>query len=165
MAVDLSTYTDDELANLRVQVQVETERRQLVATAADRISRINRDCLAAQGVTDGSAWVQPTDASNAYPRGWTVTHNGVQWESLIPANTTMPGDAADPQNSRWWKNLTPPAPPPPSNVPSPWDGEGHPYVVGDLVSYQGKTYKCLQAHTSQPTWDPVSVPALWQVQP
>lgn len=36
------------------------------------------------------------------------------------------------------------------------------YSVGSLVTYNGHLYKCIQAHTSLPTWDPVSVPALWQ---
>src|SRR6185436_12506865 len=42
-----------------------------------------------------------------------------------------------------------------------WDGNNHPYVVGDLVTYNGRDYRCQQAHTSLPTWDPVSTPALW----
>src|SRR5437899_9857131 len=50
---------------------------------------------------------------------------------------------------------------PPSGA-QPWNGNFHPYAVGDLVTFQGHTYRCIQAHTSQPTWDPVTVPALWQ---
>lgn len=38
------------------------------------------------------------------------------------------------------------------------------YKTGDLVSYSGKTYKCLQGHTSLPGWEPSNVPALWQAQ-
>jgi chitinase len=37
------------------------------------------------------------------------------------------------------------------------------YTVGELVTYDGSTYKCLQAHTSEPGWDPISAPALWQL--
>jgi chitinase len=36
------------------------------------------------------------------------------------------------------------------------------YVVNALVTYQGVTYKCLQAHTSLTGWEPPNVPALWQ---
>jgi len=36
------------------------------------------------------------------------------------------------------------------------------YAVNALVTYQGPTYKCLQAHTSQVGWEPPNVPALWQ---
>ncbi|HHV74959.1 MAG TPA: glycoside hydrolase [Thermoanaerobacterium sp.] len=38
------------------------------------------------------------------------------------------------------------------------------YKVGDLVTYNGKTYKCIQAHTSLVGWEPPNVPALWQAQ-
>ncbi len=38
------------------------------------------------------------------------------------------------------------------------------YATGALVTYGGKTYKCLQGHTSQVGWEPPYVPALWQAQ-
>src|SRR5689334_25366286 len=44
-----------------------------------------------------------------------------------------------------------------------WDGNFHPYAVGDLVSFNGSTYQCVQAHTSQPDWTPTAVPALWKL--
>jgi len=36
-------------------------------------------------------------------------------------------------------------------------------AVGDrrYDAHTGKLYKCLQAHTTQPDWKPVDVPALW----
>jgi len=36
------------------------------------------------------------------------------------------------------------------------------YAVGDEAAYEGTTYRCLQAHTSQAGWTPVAVPALWE---
>jgi hypothetical protein len=39
---------------------------------------------------------------------------------------------------------------------------GHAYKVGDVVTYNGVQYRCLQAHTSIVTWEPPNVPALWQ---
>ncbi|MFB7947504.1 M28 family peptidase [Kitasatospora phosalacinea] len=36
------------------------------------------------------------------------------------------------------------------------------YNVGDQVTYNGVSYRCLQGHTSQSTWTPDVVPALWQ---
>src|SRR5690606_6408298 len=38
-----------------------------------------------------------------------------------------------------------------------------PYDVGEEVTYQGVTFRCLQAHTSQVGWEPPNVPALWAV--
>ena len=35
------------------------------------------------------------------------------------------------------------------------------YKVGDRVRYDGKLYRCVQAHDSQEGWEPPSVPALW----
>lgn len=42
-----------------------------------------------------------------------------------------------------------------------WSGESHDYSVGDRISYNGTLYKCLLAHTSQPTWTPTDSPSLW----
>ena len=38
---------------------------------------------------------------------------------------------------------------------------GTAYAAGSRVVYDGKLYKCLQAHTSQADWTPDAVPALW----
>ena len=35
------------------------------------------------------------------------------------------------------------------------------YALGVRVRYDGKLYKCVQAHTSQSGWEPPFVPALW----
>ncbi|NEW07487.1 bacillolysin [Paenibacillus sp. SYP-B3998] len=37
------------------------------------------------------------------------------------------------------------------------------YQVNDLVTYNGKTYKAIQGHTSLPGWEPAGVPALWSL--
>jgi hypothetical protein len=42
-----------------------------------------------------------------------------------------------------------------------WHMQGQ-YAVGEVVTYQGASYKCLQAHhVDNPTWMPSTVPALW----
>src|SRR4051812_11477703 len=38
---------------------------------------------------------------------------------------------------------------------------GASYAVNALVSFQGATYRCLQAHTALDVWTPPVVPALW----
>lgn len=35
------------------------------------------------------------------------------------------------------------------------------YQTGNRVSYEGLLYKCLQNHTSQPSWTPDVSPSLW----
>lgn len=37
------------------------------------------------------------------------------------------------------------------------------YTVGQLRRYNGKLYKCVQAHTSQEGWNPSLTPAMWTV--
>ncbi|MEV7011455.1 M28 family peptidase [Streptosporangium sp. NPDC051022] len=36
------------------------------------------------------------------------------------------------------------------------------YAAGDIVTYGGSSYRCIQAHTAYPGWEPPNVPALWQ---
>lgn len=43
----------------------------------------------------------------------------------------------------------------------PWT-EPTSYEIGDIRTYEDVVYECIQAHTSQPGWDPPSVPALWK---
>jgi len=39
----------------------------------------------------------------------------------------------------------------------------HAYKVGDIVTHNGKSYQCLQAHTSLPGWEPATTGALWKL--
>lgn len=42
-----------------------------------------------------------------------------------------------------------------------WDGGSHAYEVGNIVSYGYVLYRCVQAHTSQQTWNPIDAVSLW----
>lgn len=42
-----------------------------------------------------------------------------------------------------------------------WSGESVEYEAGDRRRDDGQLYKCLIAHTSQPTWKPADSPSLW----
>lgn len=62
---------------------------------------------------------------------------------------------------------TVPTPSPTSVVtPAPgivaWEA-GATYKAGDSVNYNGKTYICLQPHTSLQGWEPATTPALWKL--
>lgn len=41
--------------------------------------------------------------------------------------------------------------------------DGIAYGVGAIRHYDGKLYRCVQAHTSQSDWNPISAPSLWAV--
>ena len=56
---------------------------------------------------------------------------------------------------------TNPPPPPPPPAGGTWRA-GTAYTVGSTVTYNGATYRCLQAHTAIAGWEPPNVPALWQ---
>jgi len=45
---------------------------------------------------------------------------------------------------------------------TPWANGTH-YAVGAVVTFDGQTYQCIQAHTSQLDWTPPVVPALWGI--
>lgn len=42
-----------------------------------------------------------------------------------------------------------------------WSSDSVSYAVGTRVQFSGMLYKCLQAHTSQPSWNPVDAASLW----
>lgn len=70
-----------------------------------------------------------------------------------PPPTTAPPTTAPPTN------------PPPTTAPPQPGGTRQPYTsyaVGARVSYAGRNYQCIQAHTSLPGWEPPNVAALWR---
>ncbi|GHJ16515.1 MULTISPECIES: lytic polysaccharide monooxygenase [unclassified Micromonospora] len=62
------------------------------------------------------------------------------------------------------RTATPSPTPAPTGSPVPggtWTA-GRAYQVGDTVTYDGRSYRCRQAHTAIAGWEPPNVPALWQ---
>ncbi|KAB8197618.1 cellulose-binding protein [Nonomuraea phyllanthi] len=55
-----------------------------------------------------------------------------------------------------------PTPTPTTTAPSGTWKAGTAYAAGDVVTYNGATYRCVQAHTALAGWEPPNVPALWQ---
>ena len=156
---DYATMTDDEFLPIHAAVVTEFNRRQTIKQATVQMESIITGVQRAMGREPGDEWVQPTGAHDAYPQHWEVTHNGLPYASLIPANTTTPG--SDP---RWWKDLTPKPDPVPGEIPE-WDGDFHAYALDEAVKYKGSIYDVRQAHTSQPGWTPEAVPALYKLRP
>ncbi|UJR38435.1 hypothetical protein I4U23_031103 [Adineta vaga] len=50
----------------------------------------------------------------------------------------------------------------PSGDILPWQTNKS-YTVGERVTFEGKTYQCLQSHTSLPNWTPAAIAALWKL--
>lgn len=42
-----------------------------------------------------------------------------------------------------------------------WSGDSVSYSTGMRVRHEDVLYRCLQTHTSQPTWSPSDAPLLW----
>lgn len=78
---------------------------------------------------------------------------GQTYRSLIDFNVWTPT-----QYPQGWE-LVDSGEPDPDPIPE-WS-TGVACAVNDEVTYQGQTYRCLQAHTSLPGWTPAAVPALW----
>ena len=77
----------------------------------------------------------------------------------IQAHVTQ-SDWTPPAVPTLWALVVPPTPEWAAGVAYTGDntaGAGN----GDVVTYQGASYRCLQSHTSIITWTPPAVPALW----
>ena len=103
--------------------------------------------------------VTPTPTPTSTPSS-RVTPTPTATPSSRPRVTPTPTPTATPSS-----RVTPTPTPRPTVTPTPsgapaWQA-WTPYVVGNLVSYDGVVYRCLQSHTSQPDWQPPNVPALW----
>jgi hypothetical protein len=121
---------------------------------------VNRDYLAASGATDGGEWVAPSGAHNAYPEGWTVTHEGKTWVSLTPANVWRPGESG-------WREAAPENPDEPVDPDEPpfvpeWvqpSGAHDMYHLGDLVMHDGRKWRSIVDNNTWPPgtygWEPV----------
>ncbi len=146
----------------RGEIFTEQNGQQLLAFASQQnlgllsiweVSRDNGGCAGSTTASDMcSGLSQGTfDFINMF-KGFSAGSGGGGGTTPTPTPTRTPSPTA----------TATPTPTPPAGV-QPWDGNFHPYKVGDLVSFQGHIYKCIQAHTSQPDWSPPVVPALWQL--
>ncbi|WP_286014137.1 MULTISPECIES: lytic polysaccharide monooxygenase [Nocardia] len=77
------------------------------------------------------------------------------------------GSGPNPTTTTNPPTTTPPTTTPPTTTTNPNPGgqqwkSGTTYATGDVVTYDGARYRCLQPHTAQDGWTPPSTPALWQ---
>ena len=149
--MDIGSVSDAELRRLKRMIDGELSRRETLANAGRAMDDIARSVLAAQGITDGDEWVQPTDATNAYPKDWTVTHDGKTWVSLTPANVWEPGVSG-------WREVVEEG----SGAPE-WvqpAGAHDAYQAGDHVMFEGAEYVSL---IDGNTWSPAAYPQGWEI--
>ena len=150
--MDIGSVSDAELRQLKRMIDGELSRRETLANAGRAMDDIARSVLAAQGITDGDEWVQPTDATNAYPKDWTVTHDGKTWVSLTPANVREPGVSG-------WREIVDESAGAPEWVQP--TGAHDAYQTGDRVMFEGAEYVSL---IDGNTWSPTAYPQGWEKQ-
>jgi hypothetical protein len=139
---DVSTLTDEELTNLRLEVLNEIERRQRISAAPQQAEVLSRRYLVDTGKVAGTAWSQPAGAHDAYPIGWVVSHNNKTWESTTPANVWEPGVSG-------WREIVEEG-----EAPADWvqpTGAHDAYSEGDLVTYGGQVW---QSTAPANVWEP-----------
>lgn len=142
-AINLTTKSDADLEQLRLDVLNEQDRRSIVANAAGRADSDSRTYLDAVGQVDGAEWKQPTGAFDAYPKDWQVTKDGKTWASLVPANVWEP-----PAN---WHEVTGGGVLPEWVQPS---GAGDAYSFGDRVQHNGHAWTSNNPGEHTNTWEP-----------
>ena len=148
--MDIGSVSDAELHQLKRMIDGELSRRETLANAGRAMDDIARSVLAASGVEPGNEWVQPTDATNAYPKDWTVTHGGKTWVSLTPANVWEPGVSG-------WREIVDESAAAPEWVQP--TGATDAYNKGDRVSYNGKVYESV---IDGNVWSPTDYPQGWE---
>lgn len=145
----ITDATDKELEDYRQAIVAEQERRRTLAQAGRQMDDIARAVLTAQGMNPGDPWVQPTDATNAFPKDWESTHNGKEWVSLVSGNVWEPGVSA-------WREKTTDSETPEYVAPT---GAHDAYNTGDIVTFQGGIYRAKQDGL---VWSPAEFPEGWE---
>lgn len=95
-----------------------------------------------------------SDTANAFYSCIDVQIGGGGGPAPTPTPTPTPTASPTPRPTPTTTPTTPPAP------GGSWTA-GRAYQVGEQVTYGGQTYRCRQAHTAIPGWEPPNVPALW----
>ena len=145
----ITDATDQELEQYRKAIVAEQARRDTLATAEKQAAELNTAYLAAAGFEPGQGWKQPTSAVDAYPKDWTVQHDGKTWVSLTPANVWEPGVSG-------WREVAEEGATPEWVQPT---GAHDAYQTGDHVMFEGAEYKSL---IDGNVWSPTAYPQGWE---
>lgn len=146
--VDPSTMTDDELAEAYQLVLAEVQARHAERTAQQRAEQAAADAEAVNAERPPRTYAP----GMVVGPGERVVEGGKEYRNTSRAWLSVPPS----QYPMGYQLTTPPA------TAAPWKA-GETVKAGDLRSYGGVVYKCIQSHTTQAGWEPPAVPALWAV--
>jgi GH18 family chitinase len=134
-----------------------TTRPRATATATTR-PRATATATARTRAT-ATATTRPRATATTPPR---ATATATTRPRATATSTTPPRATATSTSRPTPTPTTPPRATPTTGAPA-W-APGTFYALNALVTYNGSTYKCINAHTSQAGWEPPNVPSLWQLQ-
>jgi hypothetical protein len=103
-------------------------------------------------------FVQPTGAHDMYVVGEQVVFEGEIYTAL---ESTAYSPADYPAAWELYDDGTVDPEPEPEEPSIPVWTTGQAYAINEEVIFEGNTYRCRQAHTSQAGWTPSAVPSLW----
>lgn len=98
-------------------------------------------------------WKQP-DGTNGYSAGDIVKHNDKYYKSLVDNNVWEPGATGVAQ----WQECNEDGSDIVDDTIAEWKA-GVTYQVGDMITYNGKTYKCILTNC---VWSPTDYPSGWE---
>lgn len=147
--MDYTTLTDTELQEIFHAATEETSRRNLITAALQREPTLQTGYLVALGRADGEEYVPPTGYHDAYPLGWKVVYQGVEYEALRNGAIGVPGESPD------WRRIAA------DGEILPWQQPhaGSEYPVGAIVTHQGHTWR--NDHTGPNGWEPGTTGSQW----
>ncbi|MFJ5545046.1 lytic polysaccharide monooxygenase [Micromonospora chalcea] len=97
---------------------------------------------------------------------WNITDTANAFYSCVDLQIGGGGGNPTPSPTPTAAPTTSAPSPTPTRTSTPAPGgtwtAGRAYQVGDTVTYDGRSYRCRQAHTAIAGWEPPNVPALWQ---
>lgn len=142
-------WTDDDLDSLRIAVLTEQERRWTLRTGRERFAQEAERFAEAVATEPPIDWIEGT----VIGPGQTVTEDGVEWRNTSGAWLSVPPSTYP----LGYQRTKAPA------DPVALFKAGEEVQPGDLRTYNGITYQCLQPHTTADHWTPDVAVSLWTV--
>ena len=152
--------TDEEIAEMEKQREAAREARLAPFKALrQRMDAGLRYAVANDGVTDEELLTMSAATPEWKPGmilavGDTVMHGGSMFV-VIQAHTTQAGWEPGTATQSLFRRVQ-------QEGSTEWQPDTD-YATGAECTYEGRTYTCLQGHTSQAGWEPPNVPSLWKL--
>ncbi|OKA09890.1 carbohydrate-binding protein [Amycolatopsis regifaucium] len=131
------------------------------------VSGLTRTNACAEPGDSGGSWLAGDQAQGVTSGGSGNCSSGGTFyfqpisEILSVYSLRLLTSGSNPPSSTTTTPTTTPTSPTTSNPPGGTWAAGTSYAVGATVTYDGVSYRALQAHTAQVGWEPPNVPALW----